>query len=380
MAQLYPLRRFVFVPANLLLAVLFLVGLPLGRADSITLQDGTVLEGKILQVNDKEVIIETRFSETISEAQRYSRSEVRQIQKQSDDQLPFDKLAAVPLPESALVPGDYDEYLQKRQQFLTDYAYSPKVSEVRAQMRAAQKEQERVAGGAVKLEGRWLSEEEMEKAGFEIGARKLLAEISQLERRGELVRALNQFALLEKQYGGSAIYPQAVETAKSLMMNLNRILDHEERNFPITEAKREEGIALSSAVDQQQMRAARQRELDQFEGRAAAALAAGDKFPPYLGVSPESIKKLRTVLASEQSRLGALPLDVMQKSLDLTKQGQGFLGRGDIKAAEVDAAQAIELWKDNQGALRLQEQVKKELARREAANSKTEGTLGQPQP
>lgn len=347
------------------------------RADSITLQDGTVVEGKILQANEREVIIETQFSDTITEARRYPRSQVREIQKEVADNTPYGSLAAFPLPDSAFVPSDYDGYLQKREEFIQNYGYSPKVSEVRAEIRAARKEQERVAAGGIKLGGRWLSDEEIRAESVEIEAHKLLAEMKQSQRRGDLVRLLNLSNRLEKEYPGSSVLPEAVESSLESIKSLNRILDHEERNFAITEEKRERGIVLSSPAEQQQMRAARETEIAKFQTRAAAALAGGDKFPPYFVAASDSIKKLRDALVTEQTRLRALPLEKMKESNEVVRKARTSLAQGHVTASEAEVARALELWPANQSALRLKEQVSGEKERRETASAAQSSSLGQ---
>jgi hypothetical protein len=349
------------------------------RADSITLQDGTIIEGKILQANEKEVIIETRFSETITEAQRFPRAEIRQLQRTASDSAPLSDLEAFPLPEDALVPGDYEVYLQKREDFLEKFGYSPKVSEVRAEIRLAKQEQERVAAGGVKLGGRWLSEREIAAEAQQIESRKLFAEMKQAKRRGDLIRALNLFAMLEKQYPGSSIMPEAIQEAVATMQQLSRLLDHEQRNFVIREGERERGMALSSPQDQEKMKMARDREIAQFQTRVTAATSAGDKFPPYFLAVPDSVKKLRDVMTAEKTRLAALPTAAMEQSNSLTGQARASLGRGHLQAAKTEIEQAVALWPTNEAALRLQGEIKAEQARRDeeaaaAANEK----LGEP--
>lgn len=343
------------------------------QADSITLQNGTVIEGKILQADDQFVTIETRFSETITEAQRFPRAEVRQVQRKAADSAPYEELAKFPLPEDALLPGDYDVYLQKREDFIRNYGYSSKVGPVRAEIRLARSEQEKVAGGAVKLGGRWLSPAEIEGESQQIAARKLFSEMKQAEGRGDLVRALNLYLSLEKQYPGSSILPTAAEMALATMEKLSRVLTHEERNFAIQETERERGIALSSPADQEKMRAARQRDVEKFQARVKAAEAAGEKFLPYFPAVPESVKKVRDTLGTEQARLRALPLEQMRQSNTLASQARASLGRGHLQAAQTEVEQALALWPANETAQRLQARIKEEQASRETPAAESGG-------
>lgn len=172
--------------------------------------------------------------------------------------------------------------------------------------------------------------------------------------------------------------PKAIQESTETMLQLSRLLDHEERNFRITEEQRERGMALSSPQDQQKMKAARDREITQFQTRVTAATTSGDKFPPYFLAAPESVKKLRDLLGTEKTRLAALPIAAMEQSNNLAEQARASLGRGHLQAAKTEIEQAVKLWPTNEAALRLQAEIKAEQTRRDEAAAPTNETLGEP--
>src|SRR5207244_4254730 len=86
-------------------------------------------------------------------------------------------------------------------------------------------ERKRVQAGEAKLDGRWLSKEEIAREKYQIAASQWFNAMKSLAARGDLVGALNTFDALEKQYPASRVYPDAIDLALRVMGALEPDLD-----------------------------------------------------------------------------------------------------------------------------------------------------------
>ena len=74
--------------------VIFLIT-PQVYADTITLKDGTKLEGKILEENPSTIKIEYNVTKSIKDIKSISRSEIKEITKVSEDEIAFDSIKSL---------------------------------------------------------------------------------------------------------------------------------------------------------------------------------------------------------------------------------------------------------------------------------------------
>ena len=64
-------------------------------ADSITLKNGTVLEGKIVEENPQSITIEYKVTKSINDLKTVNRSDIAKIEKEPEDQKAFKKLGKI---------------------------------------------------------------------------------------------------------------------------------------------------------------------------------------------------------------------------------------------------------------------------------------------
>lgn len=348
-------------------AALF-TGCPFLGADTVVLKSGEQIEGKVVLSNDKEVVIETRFGESITNQERYPRADVARVIVKTKDIEAFSELEKAPLPVNALSPADFEDFFAARRKFLSDFGYSSKTGEARAQIAQGEKESGRVQAGEVKIEGRWLKLEEIQQESYQIGALRQLVAMQRARNAGNLVAALNAFAVLEKEYPNSMVFPEAVVEARQNAVQLDKVLQHELRNFTIKEATRERQIAIETPDNQARIRAARAAEIERLKVAAEQATARGEKFPPYSNIDEEGMKKLQALLMQESARLGGMVLTPLQESVAATRQAVRLLDEREFQAAKTALEKALGDWKENELATRLLVRAEQEIAARANAS------------
>lgn len=340
------------------------------QADVVILKSGERIEGKVLLSDDKEVVIETRFSDSITNQERYPKSSVARVVVVSKDQQAFAELEEkYPLPSNALEASDFEEFFDARRKFLSEFAYSSKVGIVREQIAKGEKELARVQAGEVKIDGRWLTPEEIKEESYQINALRQFKAMESARHSGDLISALNAFAVIEKEYPHSMVYPEAVAKAREYAEQLEKILQHELRNFPLRQAEREKQIAIETPENQARIRAARREELERLKAQAEQAAARGEKFFRYSKIDEEGMKKLQALALQEKARLDGIDLESMQRSVKATRLCIKLLDEREFQAAKTEAEKALADWEENELAQRMLARVNAEIEARASASA-----------
>ncbi len=341
---------------------------PFLYADVVILLDGTQVKGRILGVDAKEVVMEVPYSETILEERRISRSEIREIQKNEPDLAAFKAIQEIPDLADALSPEDFDSLVGKMEGFIREYPYSREISKARARVQKLNAEKERSLAGEIKLDGEWLTPEQALGQSYELDSRREAQAMEKAAAQSNLIGALNHFIALEKNWPGSAIFPLVLKNAKTYLRQLDRLIEHEQRNQPVLEKERTDLIALASSEDQNNMNLAREREIERMKANIERSAASGEKFPPYLPVYSESMDNLRKIIAAERDRLNAIDLAALERSLAQTAKARQLWEEKEYAAAKEATEFALKDWPLNQRAISLQIKITDRIAELEEAS------------
>lgn len=337
-------------------------------ADKIELHSGEVIEGKILRVTPSEVVIQTQFSETITEDRPIPRADIKSMERLPEDLRQWQAVqAAVVLPVSALEASAYDAGIVRLKEFIAKFGYSSKVEEARNLLATFEKERALVAGGTPKIDGQFATAEEIREDGGMLAARREVLAIQRRAETGDLIGALNRFLAFEKANAGHPTYPEAVLNARAHLRSLQGLLEHEQRNFPVLEEQRQRSLDLSTPANRASIEAARARELENLQTSVARARAAGDTFLPYASFSLDSMRTLQGIVDKEAARLNEIDVAGMQTSLQETRQAETFLETGDLVAASQTIERALVRWPNNEQAKALSAKVEAAIEARQAA-------------
>jgi len=141
-------------------------------ADTVRLNDDTVLTGDILAETETNLTLEVELAQgTILKTRVVAKSDVASFTRWTPEQkrvvtmqrayLALSKYA--PNADTSLSVAAYDQAIVAIQNFLTTYPGSSYEQDVTDRLTQLQSERKQVAAGMVKLDGAWLSKEESEK-------------------------------------------------------------------------------------------------------------------------------------------------------------------------------------------------------------------------
>lgn len=322
-------------------------------ADTITLKDGTKIEGKVQSETDKEVVIEEQVSASITDTRTVPKADIVKIDKASQDEPAFQALKNLKPGTNSLPAASYDQILRSLNAFVNNFPESTHVPEIKQQIAAWEAEKKRVDDGEVKFSNRWLSKEEAQKERYQLNGQAILTHMQQQYRQGDLVGALNSFDQFEKSYAGARSFPDAVELAKQILPALKTTADRTLQQAKYQQAEREKGVQLLSEPQRSQTLAAIQRENQQAAAAVEAANKAGLKWPPLVPVEA-ALTSISAKVPEELRRLSELPVSTMRQSIQLADKARGLITEKNFDEADQALRDALQQWSANELATRLQ--------------------------
>jgi outer membrane protein assembly factor BamD (BamD/ComL family) len=341
--------------AAALTLVLFSAG-TFALADTVTLKNGSKIEGKVLSENDKEVVIEERVAAGITDTRTVPKAEVAKIEKVAQDAPAYQALKNLQPGANSLPAANYDQVIRSLNNFINSYPQSTHVADVKKQLAAWEEEKTRVDAGEVKLANRWLSKEEADKEKYQISGQLLLNYMQQQQRQGDLTGAMNSFDQLEKNFPNSRAYIDAVELARTILPTLKANADRSSQQWKFQQAEREKGLQLLSEAQRAETMAAIKRDEQKAEAAVEAANKSGLKWPPLVP-NERGLMQIQALANDEPRRLAEVPVAKMRQSLELTEKARVALNDKKVDEADELVKQAINLWNTNEVATRLQTDV-----------------------
>lgn len=317
-------------------------------ADTITLKSGTKIEGKILSETATEVTVEYRESATITDRKTLKRDEIVSITKETPDIAAWDAIKSLRPGPNSLPAAQYDHVLRSLNAFIAAYPTSTFIEEAKKNAAAFEADKKRVDAGELKFADRWLTQEEAEKERYQMNGAIAFNYMRTQATGGDLIGALNSFAQIEKNYGGSASFPDAVELAAKILPTLKATVERAHQNLKTEAIGRQQAAPQSRA----ELEAAVKREEDAGVAAIAAAERAGLKWPPLNIRSSKSLAKIAEKLGPETTRLAALNVAVMRQSIASAEGAKAALAANDLDGATA-ALQAAKGWEPNELAKRL---------------------------
>ncbi|MCX8494126.1 MAG: hypothetical protein ORN23_07860 [Chthoniobacterales bacterium] len=342
------------------------------RADLITLKDGREIKGEILSETPDSVLIEYYVTPTIKDQKVYSRDEIAQIAAIPADEKAFLAIGNLTTPDTVLDTAFYDQLIDKKiPEFLGNYRYSKHIAELREDLHTLKEERSRVRCGDRRINGVWITAAQIAADPYQSGAKIKFSEMKELATTNDCVSSLQSYELLEKEFPGAEVMPDAIALAQTQIDQLQDKLAIAKANFEIIDKRRQKTIALAPADQAREIKNALQNEKLEAANALATATADGSKFFPIFQNSKESMDALQTLITDEKTRLTVLQKLQMTEGLAAASQCARLLSEGKLKEAQDLLAQCQTLWPANientRMKLRLDDLVKSQAAAAAAA-------------
>ena len=342
------------------------------RADVITLKDGREIKGEILNETPDAVLIEYYVTPTIKDQKFFSRDEIVHMVAIPADEKAFLAIGNLATPDTVLDTAFYDQLIDKKiPEFLGHYPYSKHLAELREDLHSLEEERSRVRLGDRRINGVWITAAQITADPYQSGAKIKFTEMKELTGTNDCVSSLQSYELLEKEFPGSEVMPDAIALAQTQIDQLQDKLAIAKTNFEIIDKRRQKAIALAPADQAREIKDALQNEKLAATNALAIAAADGSKFFPIFQNSKESMDALQTLITAEKTRLTALQKLQMTEGLVASSQCARLVSEGKLREAQDMLAQSQTLWPANientRLKLRLDDLVKSQAASTAAA-------------
>jgi hypothetical protein len=201
--------------------LVFLVSLAMSGlvcADTITLKDGTVLDGQVLKEEVDSYLVSVQVTATIKEERNIAKADIESIVKTSPADEAFEAISAlVPTPDR-LTAADYDRMINKQAKaFLEAFPNSRHKAKTNEIIGTLEKEREVVAQGGLKLDGKWISPADRLANAYELDARMTYDDALAAAEAGRFVQALRSLETLNADFKGSEYYEKGIEFSKRVL-------------------------------------------------------------------------------------------------------------------------------------------------------------------
>ncbi len=325
-------------------------------ADTITLKSGERIEARISAETETNMTLQIQVSAGITDERIISKADILKVDRIAEDETAFRAIMNLQPGKNSLQPARYEPIISALQAFATKYPASPHRPAVLATMDAFTGEQKRVSKGEIKFEGRWLSKDEAMTQRIQIGGNQAFLAMKSASASGDAIGALNAFAVLEKNFPGARVMPDAIQQAQQILSALPPAITRALENQKVIKAEREQGFANAGPVNRKELMAAYQREQAQADATLAAATAAG-QWPPLIAGSEKCLLAIQTKIPTEAKRLEGLPVAAMRDSISLVERAETEYAARNSAAALETLREATALWSANNLATLLQAQI-----------------------
>jgi hypothetical protein len=186
----------------------------------------------------------------------------------------------------------------------------------------------------------------------------------------DTVGALQSYELLEREFPGSEVMPDAIVLAQAQLDQLQDKLSIAKTNFQIIDKRRQSALSLAPTDQAREIRDALQTEKVAATNAIATATADGSKFYPIFQNSKESMDALQALITAEKTRLTALQKIPMTEGMAAASQCAKLVSEGKLKEAQEQLVQSQTLWPANIDNARLKLQLE-DLTKSQAAATAT---------
>ena len=368
-----PAKRFISTTLSLLFCLCAAL-----RADTVTLKSGDKVEGKILSETDAEVTLRVQVTATIKDERVIKREDIASIEKVQPDEEAWAPIANLAPGNESFSSDEYGRAIAAFESFVKSFPQSPHTAVAKQRLDQFLKEERRVDTGEMKLDGQWLSKDQVQEERVQVAGRILFSRMKRASAAGQLTEAMAIFEQMEKGFPGSASYPDAVELGRRILPSLKAAVEQRLAQIKRRIADENKRLATSKGQEHAQLDALLKMERASTDAAVAASEKAGVKWLPLQPANEKSLTSLASFVTSETTRLNGLPTDKMHDSVSATKKAAAALASGSLDAAEKALKDATSAWSANELAKRLQARLTD--ARKAAGATKTATPAPTPPP
>jgi len=318
----------------ILLAIFALPLMP-GHGDTVTLKNGTKLEGKITFEAADFIKLQTSRSGSIKETKLIKRSDIQSISKVSPDVVAMEKLkSSLPTP-SLMTSSNYESLIKSGpESFLRAFPNSLLTGEAKKILKELNTEKALVDRGGVKLEGEWISVTKRQNFKTLINSRIRIYTMKKKATQRNYTSALRDLQIIEEQYIGTPAYPEAVKVAVAILPSYGQLLTRQLKDVEFLNKKRETNIKLLPPENQARTEAAYKKEQDRFKALADQEKKTGIKWRSVNSRNKDSITPMIDTIRKEIDRLQTVDTAKLEEQAKQLVRVDNLIHENKLKEAQ----------------------------------------------
>ena len=308
------------------------IALGASLADTVILKSGVKLEGKLISQNAETIRFEV--GKSVKQVRVIKRSDIASLDVIPADKIAFESIKALlPTPDlmevqeyRRLIDGAPKNFLKA----FPDSEYSAEVDKIVA---ALEEERAKVIAGGVKIDGKWITKEQIAADPYNHEAKIALSSIKTRFEKEELLGGLREFHALEGKFGDSTSYPVAIGIVKEVLPKHAARLASQLVTSTRRNTARERDYARMGEEERKKALAAYNKVLDKFLKKHEADKKAKKKWRDFHVWDLASIKDAQEEAKKEQARLAGLDLDALNARAKSLEEAAASVAASDFEKA-----------------------------------------------
>ena len=352
-------------------------------ADTIKLKDGKSIDGTIIAEDASSVTIKTIVVGKITDNKVVPRSEIASLVKKTPEDDAAEAVKKILPTEDFLLPSAYNKIIAEGpDKFLATYPNSKYRAEILELKKSLTDEQSQSRRGMRKVDGKWLSGEEMQANEYNIQALKVFREMEKAVAAEDFRAALDAFTRIEAMGRFSLSYPKAIELARTVLATYDGNLKAAIKAVPQKVKEAETRLANMTPSDRDAAKSEREKIKKDFVAKIAEEKKAKVRFTSTLDTDVGSLNEAARQVDTEMKRLAALNVPA------LTERSAGYdrvlklIGQKKYEEAIVRLDEFAKVTKDasNDPAIKKQQETLKRLREESIRAGQQQDLLKRTQP
>ncbi len=277
------------------------------HADSLTLKDGSVLEGSVLSETEEAYIVEIQVTKSIKDERTIPKSEVAKVTREQPDHKAFEAISKLGSAPDFSTNEEYTARIAAFEKFIAAFPESLKVYDAKKAIETLKSEATQIEAGGTKYNGLIISKEDYLANAYELDSLAMAEKIRASIAKNDVKSALRSFAEFDRDFAASDAHASLVPTITSLMKAYLAELTQHRNTLESRIKEREVGLDQMALADRKITEAAVMEEDAAFERLYQSEKAAKIG---WLTTSPfhlASLNEVSQLATKEIARLSVRP-------------------------------------------------------------------------
>jgi hypothetical protein len=320
------------------------------KADILVFKNGDRKEGTVLNESATSVRLRYQLTPKIPDEKDFPRADIVEIIRQRPSELALknQKLAELIPTKDMMGADEYERLIQDRlRPFTNQFSGTPEATQVEQIIKDLQSEKEKVVSGQLKVDGKWLSPEEVKRDDYNIRAYRLRNEIkmtSASQKWEDWVAALriyDRFIDPSTGFFASTHYPNLIPEVLEIMKNYEAILLKMIREQPILLKAQADSLGRLVEPDLTRTKNALKQATDGWKAQYDAEKRSRVRWLIPYKFDMASLNEAHKLLITERAKLQAVDVEALAKQNELLVAVFRYLADQNVVEAETALDSAV---------------------------------------